>query len=88
MRLKKDEQDNSVAKSSLKLSWTRDFVSLKSFVLLYATLKLQGDWTKPGGDKKVFIGKSFRITWRKGKKLLNFEGIDSNKIKRAFCNHY
>jgi hypothetical protein len=48
-------------------------------------MKLQGDWTQPGGDKKVFIGKSFRITWRKGKKLLNVEGIDSNKIKRAFC---
>ena len=48
-------------------------------------MKLQGDWTQPGGDKKVFTGKSFRITWRKGKKLLNFEGIDSNKIKRAFC---
>ena len=75
--------DNSVAKSSLKLTWTGDYLSLKSFVC--NTMKLQGDWTQPGGDKKVFTGKSFRITWRKGKKLLNFEGIDSNKIKRAFC---
>ena len=60
-----NEQDNSLEKTSLKLTWTIDFLLLKSFVC--NTMKLQGDWTQPGGDKKVFIGKSFRITWRKGK---------------------
>ena len=77
------EQDNLVVKSSLKLTWTGDFQSLKSFVC--NNIKLPGEWTQPGGDKKVFTGKSFCITWRKGKKLLNFEGTDSDKIKRAFC---
>ena len=77
------EQDNLVVKSSLELTWTGDFKSLKSF--LCNNMKLQGEWTQPGGDKKVFTGNSFCVTWRKGKKLLNFEGTDSNKIKRAFC---
>ena len=72
-----------VAKNNLKLTWTGDFQSLKPFVC--NNIKLQYDWTQPGGDKKVFIGKSFGITWRKGKKLLNFEGTDSNKVKRALC---
>ena len=65
------EQDNLVVKSSLELTWTGDFKSLKSFVC--NNMKLQGEWTQPGGDKKVFTGNSFCVTWRKGKKLLNFE---------------
>ena len=77
------EQDNMVAKNSLELAWRGDFQSLKSFVC--NNIKLQGDWTQPGGDKKVFTGKSFCITWRKGKKLLNLEGTDSNKVKHALC---
>ena len=77
------EQDNLVAKSSLKLTWTGDFQSLKSFVC--KNMKLQGEGTQPCGDKRVFTCKSFCITWRKVKNLLNFEGTDSNKIKRAFC---
>ena len=57
--------------------------SLKQFVC--NIIKLQGIWSQPGGDKKVFSGDLFSITWRKSKKILNFDGKESNKVKRLFC---
>ena len=35
--------------------------------------------------KEVFSGDLFSITWRKSKKILNFDGKESNKAKRLFC---
>ena len=41
-----------------------------------------GEWSQPGGDKKVFtLGKS-SISWRKSKSLLHFEGEESTTIKK------
>ena len=71
-------------KIKLQLTWTGDFASLKQFV---CNIKLQGIWSQPGGDKKVFSGDLFSITWRKSKKILNFDGKESNKVKRLFCMH-
>ena len=70
-------------KSRLQLTWTGDFASLKQFVC--NTIKLQGIWSQRGGDKKVFSDDLFSITWRKSKKILNFDGKESNKVKRLFC---
>lgn len=70
-------------KSKLQLTWTGDFASLKQFVA--DVMKLQGSWSQPGGDRKVFSGDLFSITWRKGKKILKFEGKESDKVKRLFC---
>ena len=70
-------------KSRLQLTWTGDFASLKQFVC--NIIKLEGIWSQPGGDKKVFSGDLFSITWRKSKKILNFDGKESNKVKRLFC---
>lgn len=48
-------------------------------------MKLQSTWSQPGRDKKVFCGDMFTITWKRSKKILNFDGEESNKVKRLFC---
>jgi hypothetical protein len=51
--------------TSLGLCWTGDFESLKHFVA--DSLKLNGTWSQPGGDKEVFIAEDASIVWRKNK---------------------
>ena len=36
----------------INIAWTGDFECLKQFTNEF--LKLHGDWSQPGGDKKVF----------------------------------
>ena len=79
-----DRNDVLLSKSKLHLYWSRDFASLKHFVC--NVIKLQGSWSQPGGDKKVFSGDVFSITWRKSKRMLKFDGERSNELKRLFCN--
>ena len=38
--------------SNLKLSWRGDLASLQTFV--EGNLNLQGTWSSPGGEKKLF----------------------------------
>ena len=79
-----DRNDVLSSKSKLHLYWSRDFAFLKYFVC--NVIKLQGSWSQPGGDKKVFSGDVFSITWRKSKRTLKFDDKRSNELKRLFCN--
>lgn len=77
------EESVRSASFGLGLCWTQDFVSLKRFVS--ESLNLDGVWSSPGGDKKVFsIGHS-SISWRKNNKVLNFYGDDVDDLRRKFC---
>lgn len=68
---------------SLGLAWSGDFESLKTFVS--ESLKLNGTWSQPGGDKKIFTGKDVSIIWRKNKNFLAFEGVKANQQKEEIC---
>lgn len=81
-RVNSEKVGSSVC-NKLQLSWTGDFSSLKRFVC--DDLKLNGDWSQPGGDKKVFNVGSSSISWRKNKKVLQFHGKEVSKFKRMFC---
>ena len=48
-------------------------------------MKLNGTWSQPGGDKKVFTGKDVSIIWRKNKNLMEFEGVKANQLKKEVC---
>ena len=69
---------------SLGLTWSGDFKSLKRFVS--ESLKLDGTWSQPGGDKKVFTAKDVSIIWRKNKSFLVFEGVKANQLKMRFID--
>ena len=64
--------------SNLKLSWTGDLASLKTFV--ENNLNLQGTWSSPGEEKKLFVAENLTIQWLKNKKFLSIEGKNVNKV--------
>ena len=68
---------------SLGLALSGDFESLKRFVS--ESLKLDGVWSQPGGDKKVFTAKDVCIIWRRNKSFLVFEGVKPNQLKKEVC---
>ena len=67
----------------LCLAWTGDYESLKQFVM--ESLKLDGIWSQPGGDKKVFNAVRVELQqscysisllfWNKRRLLLRITGI-------------
>ena len=44
-----------------------------------------GEWSQPGGDKKIFTFGKSSISWRKSKSILHFEGEESTTIKKRIC---
>jgi hypothetical protein len=68
---------------NLSLAWTGDFDSLKKFS--NEVLNLDGEWTQPGGDKKLFTFGNSSIVWRKTKGLLLFKGEQSMAVKTKIC---
>lgn len=64
--------------SNLKLSWASDFESLKS--LVSDTLQVEGIWSSPGGEKKVFQGNDVKISWLKNKKYLTLQGKERSNM--------
>ena len=68
---------------NISVAWTGDFDSLKQFS--NEVLKLDGEWTQPGGDKKVFTFGNSVIVWRKNKGILNIDVERSDEIKRRIC---
>ena len=68
---------------NISVAWTGDFDSLKQFS--NEVLKLDGEWTQPGGDKKVFTFGNSVMVWRKNKGILNIDGERSDEIKRRIC---
>ena len=69
----------------LCFAWAGDFECLKQFV--GKNLKLEGSWTQPGGDKKVFTSDNSTIIWRKSKNLLYLEGEKASDVRKELCKH-
>ena len=67
----------------LQIAWTGDLLSLKQFV--NETLKLEGQWSQPGGEMKVFTSGTNTISWRKKRKDLQFKGTDADSLKHTVC---
>ena len=65
----------------LKLSWSGDYESLRSFV--DSELNLQGKWTSTGGENKLFESDNVDIHWRAKKKFLRIEGKQASEVKRS-----
>ena len=70
--------------TKLRLSWAGDHNSLKEFV--ENTLELQGNWSSPAGEKKLFVANNVVISWWKNKKFITIDGDDANRIKRGMIN--
>jgi hypothetical protein len=77
-------QPSSLLSDHLQVAWTGDFLSLKQFV--NENLKLQGKWSQPRGDKKVFTTGTNSISWRKSRKDLQFKGTDAELLKHSVCS--
>ena len=56
---------------------------LKQFV--YETFKLEGSWSQPGGDRKLFTFEDSTILWKKNQNLLSFNGSKANDFKNELC---
>ena len=69
----------------LCFAWAGDFECLKQFV--GENLKLEGSWTQPGGDKKMFTSDNSTIIWRKNKNLLYLEGEKASDVRKELCKH-
>lgn len=73
--------------ANLRLSWIGDHDSLKEFVR--DSLILQGTWSSPAGEKKLFEAEGLTILWLKNKKFLAVDGKDAKEIRsrliRAMC---
>ena len=67
----------------LSLAWTGDYQALKDFVS--DDLQLEGVWSQPGGDKKLFTGDEATIIWRRNKNLLSIDGKRANDILGKLC---
>ena len=60
------------------------FDSLKEFIC--KTCDFVGNWSQPGGDKKVFsFNDDSSISWRKSKKVLSFNGPQASQLMRDLC---
>ena len=67
----------------LSFAWIGDFELLKQFVS--ENLKLEGIWSQPGGDKKLFTFEDSTIIWRKNRNLLSFDGEKASDIMKELC---
>ena len=70
--------------ANLRLSWAGDFDRLKEFVK--SDLELQGSWSSPANEKKLFVSNNVELLWWKNKKFLKINGEDANRIKRCMIN--
>ncbi len=73
----------TISSNNLCIAWTGDFESLKQFVSEH--LKLEGTWSHPDGDKKLFTSEDATISWRKSKNLLSVVGEKATDIVKELC---
>ena len=78
-----DFMATTISSNNLCIAWTGDFESLKQFVSEH--LKLEGTWSHPGGDKKLFTSEDATISWRKSKNLLSVVGEKATDIVKELC---
>ncbi|CAB3985311.1 Hypothetical predicted protein [Paramuricea clavata] len=70
--------------ANLRLSWACDFDRLKEF--LKSDLELQGSWSSPADEKKLFVSNNVELLWCKNKNFLKINGEDANRTKRCMIN--
>ena len=74
---------------NLGFAWTGDFESLKKFVSEH--LKVDGGWSSPGSDKRLFASEKVIISWRKSKGILLVSGEKAvnivNELCKQICNY-
>ena len=68
---------------NISFAWTGDLELLKQFV--NEIFNLDGEWSQPGSDRKVFTYGDSSITWRKNKCLLSCTGERSDEVKQEVC---
>ena len=68
---------------NLGIAWSGDFESLKQFVSEH--LKVDGVWSSPGSDKKLFTSENVIISWRKSKGILLVSGEKAVNIVNELC---
>ena len=73
----------SKASEGLCFAWTGEFDLLKNFVK--DNLKLNGIWSQPGGDKKVFASENCKVIWRKNKNILSADGKRAQNVLQEMC---
>ena len=67
----------------LCFAWSGDYESLKHFVK--DDLKLEGVWSQPGGDRKLFTFDDTSILWKKSRNILCLSGARTNEIVQKLC---
>ena len=79
---------STLLSDNLGIAWISDFESLRQFVSEH--LKIDGEWSHPGGDKKVFTSECVIISWRKSKGILLVSGDGAvyivNELCKQICN--
>jgi hypothetical protein len=71
-------------RNKFSLAWTRDYESQKQFV--YKTFTLEGSWSQPGDNRKLFTFEDSTILWRKKNEyLFSFDGSKANYFKKELC---
>ena len=70
-------------RDKLCFAWAGDFECLKRFVS--EDLQLNGTWSQPGGDKKLFTFDDSVIIWRKNKNLLYLDGEKAGDVMKELC---
>ena len=73
-----------VSRENLCFAWSGDFESLKLFIK--EDLKLDGTWSHPGGDKKLFSTENIIISWRRSKSILWLKGENADGLMKNLCN--
>ena len=73
-----------VLRENLCFAWSVDFESLKLFIK--DDLKLDGTWSHPGGDKKLFSTENITISWRRSKSLLWLKGENADGLMKNLCD--
>ena len=48
-------------------------------------LNLEGTWSQPGGDRKLFTLGDSTILWKKNKNVLRLDGARANEIMQSLC---
>ena len=74
---------STLLSDNLGIAWIGDFESLRQFVSEH--LKIDGVWSHPGGDKKVFTSENVIISWRKSKGILLVSGDKAGYIVNELC---
>lgn len=71
---------NQESTPELKMAWAGDYESLKAFV--NEKLGIEGEWSSPGGERKLFKSRNVVMHWWKNKTFLSIEGNQASETKR------